>query len=325
MNTRTSRWMVLALLVASTTLSLTSTSAAQERDRLAESQFPHWSPDGERIAFFSSRDGNYEIYVMDADGSNQERLTHHIAPDLFPTWSPDGKKIAFASGRQGDFYHGPTVFSIFVYDFETRATVAVTHASESPNQRPDPQGSDTYPFWAPDGSSIAYLSTTANGWREIFTVRPDGTDHQQLTDHGHDHWSPVWAPNSREIFFNGIPDGVQDWKVYSYDLAEGRELAISVDSPGDDGDVAISPDGKRIVFKIWAPDQDLVGGSGFFFMDIDGRNRSSKALQIEDQLMPSWSPDGMKIAFVSTRAGGEREIYVMNVDGSGTRRLTFSN
>ena len=60
---------------------------------------PSWSPDGSKIAFSSSRDGNYEIYVMDADGSNQTNLTNNSANDSGPSWSPDGSKIAFSSSR----------------------------------------------------------------------------------------------------------------------------------------------------------------------------------------------------------------------------------
>ena len=62
---------------------------------------PAWSPDGSRIAFASTRDGNFEIYVMNADGSNQTRLTNNAAADDQPAWSPDGTRIAFKSNRDG--------------------------------------------------------------------------------------------------------------------------------------------------------------------------------------------------------------------------------
>jgi TolB protein len=64
---------------------------------------PAPSPDGQRIAFMSQRDGNWEIYLINADGSNLQRLTHNPAEDGLPTWSPDGKVIAFVSRRDGEW------------------------------------------------------------------------------------------------------------------------------------------------------------------------------------------------------------------------------
>ena len=68
-----------------------------------EDRDPSWSPDGSRIAFTSYRDGNWDIYVMDADGSNQQRLTDNPAVDRMPSWSADGSRIAFVSGRDGNW------------------------------------------------------------------------------------------------------------------------------------------------------------------------------------------------------------------------------
>jgi Tol biopolymer transport system component len=63
---------------------------------------PAWSPDSRRIAFVSARDGNFQIYTMRADGSDQNRLTFNDAFDAFPAWSPDGRRIAFVSTRDGN-------------------------------------------------------------------------------------------------------------------------------------------------------------------------------------------------------------------------------
>jgi Tol biopolymer transport system component len=64
---------------------------------------PAWSPDGRKIAFVSDRDGNSEIYVMNANGSGQRSLTRNPAYDADPAWSPDGRKIAFVSNRDGNY------------------------------------------------------------------------------------------------------------------------------------------------------------------------------------------------------------------------------
>ncbi len=69
----------------------------------ANDRFARVSPDGRLIAFASDRDGNWEIYVMNSDGSNARRLTNHPAVDEAPTWSPDGTQLAFATDRDGDF------------------------------------------------------------------------------------------------------------------------------------------------------------------------------------------------------------------------------
>ena len=63
---------------------------------------PVWSPDGQRLVFLSNRDGNTEVYVMDADGSNSTNLTQNVGDDWSPVWSPDGQRLAFLSNRDGN-------------------------------------------------------------------------------------------------------------------------------------------------------------------------------------------------------------------------------
>ena len=69
--------------------------------RISSTAYPAWSPDGARMAFASTHSGNWDIYLVNADGTGWQRLTSHPAPDWHPAWSPDGKWIAFASGRSG--------------------------------------------------------------------------------------------------------------------------------------------------------------------------------------------------------------------------------
>jgi Tol biopolymer transport system component len=109
-----------------------------ERQQLTDTQahdgFPRWSPNGSRIAFISNREGgdNWEIYVMDADGSSQQRLTHSEGVDGIPTWSPDGARIAFESNRDGNK-------DIYVMDADAANVRRLT----------DSTASDMSPAWRP--------------------------------------------------------------------------------------------------------------------------------------------------------------------------------
>ncbi|MBI1928203.1 PD40 domain-containing protein [Candidatus Poribacteria bacterium] len=94
---------------------------------------PAWSPDGAKIAFVSTRDGNNEIYVMNADGTNPMNLTHHPASELYPAWSPDGTKIAFVSGRDGNA-------EIYVMNADGTNPVNLTNHPAN----------DTTPSWSPN-------------------------------------------------------------------------------------------------------------------------------------------------------------------------------
>ena len=131
---------------------------------------PEWSPDGSRIAFTSLRHGqnadeswDREIYVMDADGENETRLTEHPAKDASPAWSPDGTSIAFSSDRAGSD-------DIYVMDASGGEPVQLTDSPES----------DGFPSWSPDGSMIAFVSQR-DGDREIYIMAADGTGQVNLS------------------------------------------------------------------------------------------------------------------------------------------------
>jgi hypothetical protein len=100
----------------------------------AVDRFPTWSPDGQKLAFFSLRDGNYELYVINADGSGTPaRLTANAADDVLPVWSPDGQQIAFVSTRDGqnEIYTMPVA------------------GSATPTRLTNDAASDTNPDWQP--------------------------------------------------------------------------------------------------------------------------------------------------------------------------------
>ena len=137
-----------------------------------------WSPDGSKIAFESTRDGNYEIYLMRADGSGITRLTRRASNDYDPAWSPDGTRIAFDSDPPGCCGN----FDIYLMNADGSA---VTRLTRNPHD-------DSGPTWSPDGSRIVFDSDRS-GKTEIYLMNSNGRGVIRLTNAA-DDFSPAWTP-----------------------------------------------------------------------------------------------------------------------------------
>jgi len=259
------------------------------------------TPGSGQIAFGSARDGNPEIYVMNANGSGQVNLTNNPADDYGAAWSPDGSRIAFHSGRDGNL-------ELYVMNADGPGQVNLTNNP----------GYDVSPVWSPDGSKIAF-SSTRDGNPEIYVMNADGSGQVNLTNNPADDYGTAWSPDGSRIAFYSGRDGNLELYVMN---ADGSGQVNLTNNPATDRSPAWSPDGSRIAFS-----STRDGNSEIYAMNADGSGVSRLTNNTLADGSQAWSPDGTKIAFVRvgvcrTRCIPPQDIYVMNADGSGVRQLT---
>lgn len=271
-------------------------------ERLADGWFPAWSPDGTRITFSSGRYGGDraqgDIFVIDADGSGETRLTHsRLTDDRFPVWSPDGSRIAFLSES-----HIPNVINVD----GSGATTWTNHPAYSYG-----------PVWSPDGSRIAFVSRH-DGDLEIYVMNADGSAVTNLTNAPGSDWSLAWAPDGSRIAFESRRDG--DFEIYVMN-PDGSGATNLTNDAAIEQLPAWSPDGSRIAFE-----SNRDGGREIYVMNADGSGatRLTKGGARDFHRNPVWSPDGSRIAFIRGY-GNDWTLSVMNADGSGAADLALDS
>ncbi len=233
---------------------------------------PARSPDGTKVAFGSFRDGNREIYVMDADGGDPVNLTRHDAYDSNPAWSPDGRRIAFQSERDGGVPH------IFVMNADGSGLEQLTQEPQAPWA-----GS---PAWSPDGSSIACVSDQGTDSWGIYVVELGSRTLHLISQAGLRGTRPSWSPDGARIAYT-VADTAHDFShvwVMAADGSGARQLTFAETW---DSDPTWSPDGTRIAFARLV---DVQTRYDLYIVPVEGGAEERVTDDPHDDMDPNWTP-----------------------------------
>jgi Tol biopolymer transport system component len=325
-------------------------------DSPSDDTTPAFSPDGERIAFRSEREGG-GIFIMGRTGESPRLV---VEKGFAPAWSPDGEEIAFSTrpleGRCMTAAPGGELWAVKVASREKRRLFS---------------RDGTQPRWSPHGHRVVFVTTTERVFRDIRTVAAGGAGEAvPVTSGAGVEWSPVWSADGTHLYFVSSRGGSPNlWRI-SLDERSGKVLGEPeplTAASTDVDDLTVSADGKRIAYvsregrtenimKVaFEPERARVegeptwltsGSNQIFPFDVSPdsnwvayqrTNTTPLAILRADgtgkrdigdfsMILPSWSGDGSWIAFNATPPGssGHRNIYRSRRDGTGLEQLTDS-
>ena len=256
----------------------------------ADDGHPYYNSDGSKIVFHSNRGsaGDYNIWVMDADGSNLVQITNNPANDKRPHWSPDNSQIVFHSNRSGNE-------DLFITNADgSGSTFRITSNLNN----------DSHPNWNPvDDTQILYQSTR-NGVNQIrLKIVGESTSTSLISSPDH-KGHPMWNSDGTKIAFGGrISTGVGD--IWIADNDGGNLIRLTDTSNIDEQHPDWSPDNSKIAFRYILEGEK----SDVWTMNSDGTNKIELTKSLADDRNPDWHPNGKKIMFRSDRTGNN-EIFV---------------
>jgi len=287
-------WLIpmnLAARITSLLVLAGSVSLACGKDAL-KPRLPLSPPLKDKIAYVSFREFYPQIYVMNADGSGQTRLTNRPIWNEIPTWSPDGRRVAWIHSR------------------DDSSGLYVMNADGSSQRNLAPNMGAALISWSPDGQRIAFTSAG-----QIFVMNSDGSGLTRFTKSAAGGYDPRWSPDGSKIAFVSNPytlNSLDDVFVMNIDGTGEVNLSNTALNNVPNAEPSWSPDSKKVAFVSWRD-----GISEVYVVDTTGENLTRLTKNAVDDRIPSWSPNGDLIAFYQNQ-----QIAVMHPDGSGQRILS---
>ena len=223
---------------------------------------PTWAPDGAKFAFVSNRDGNKEIYVMNADGSDPINASASSADDYSPAWSHDGSRIAFVSTRAGN----PDIYVMNSASFDTTRLTTGTFKND-------------HPTWSPDDSQIAFTSLHGVD-NDLYIMNSNGRGLRDVTNNPNSDVDPAWSPDGKYIAFSSYR--TKNWEIYLLNLSNLTVTQLT-NNPSDDVDPSWSADSSRILFISNRQDDRQL-----WIMDLKGEHLQRVSTGFQLVLSAAW-------------------------------------
>jgi Tol biopolymer transport system component len=285
----------------------------------AQLRLPSWSPDGKKIAFFTTRSKDAEIlaayrmpfhyllYVMNAAGGTEKMPLDFPISDF--EWSPNSRQLLYISAYEDpqrndlDILKGTKMplSAIYILDLQTDERKRLTSF-----------GKNCSGSWSPDSTQLA-LSFGTDQKSDIYTATLDGKHTRRITDSETINIKPAWSPDSKSIVYISVsPQGAadQDAGVYIMDAAGTNKRRLS----------------SIAAFRVtWAPNGKLLlleSAAGVVLTDLSGEKTINPIPhQVGRPLDAQFTPDGRAIAFRSNHEG-EWHLYTVDLPGKNLRRIT---
>lgn len=258
------------------------------------------------LIFMSTRDGNFEIYSMNAQGENLRNLSSNKAIDYAFSYTPD-KRLVFYSNREGND-------EVYIMEADGKKVTNLTN---------HPSG-DRIPYASPDGTLISFLSDRDQKKGEIYVMDTDGRYLKRLTNNEYFEDGPSWSPDGKKIIFtrelrdltDTSANAATNGEIFIMD-ADGTNEKQLTNRPGYDGGPQFSPDGSRIAFY----GKTAEGNYEIFVMHADGKNIINLSEDPMEDYSPAWSPDGKWIAY--TKGDSKNyDVWMIHLETRIKTRLT---
>jgi len=196
-------------------------------------QGARYSPDGQSVAYHSTRTGNSEIWLHHLDGAPETRITDNDSWDLYPDWSPDGERLIFVSDRE------ESQFKIFIVNSDGGGAHRLMDEPISLRSLEIPVNAKVVSRWSPDGERIAYLRESEET-QNLWTIRADGEDSRQALENviGFD-----WYRDRQHGIYSRSHGGESE--MLAVNLETGEEQSLFV---GPFMEIDVAPDGSGVAF-----------------------------------------------------------------------------